>query len=171
MPGDATYQVRLPPTAAMPSAPGGAKAVPSDQPGYTALWHTIADEPDGVSPKITPEAPPAPPAPPPPRPVPRSRWLNGRTSTPSRGSSAASRGASWRSPTDDVADGEDVPHVGTLLLIHGNEPALVDLHGTPTASPPITFPLGSRPTATSTLSNTADSGALPPSKYTVSPLR
>ena len=39
MPGDVTYQVRLPPTAAMPSAPGGeAKAVPSDQPWYTALW-------------------------------------------------------------------------------------------------------------------------------------
>ena len=71
MAGDVTYQVRLPPMAAMPSAPGGeAKAVPSDQPWYTALWHTIADEPHGVSPKTTPEAPPAPPAPPPPRPVP-----------------------------------------------------------------------------------------------------
>jgi len=71
MPGDVTYQVRLPSTAAMPSAPGGeAKAVPSDQPWYTALWHTIADEPHGVSPKTTREAPPARPAPPPPRPVP-----------------------------------------------------------------------------------------------------
>lgn len=54
----------LPPMAAMPSAPGGeAKAVPSDQPWYTALWHTIADEPHGVAPKTTPEAPPAAPAP------------------------------------------------------------------------------------------------------------
>jgi hypothetical protein len=32
------------------------------------------------------------------------------------------------SPTDDVADGEDVPHVGALLLVHRDEPALIDLH-------------------------------------------
>ena len=29
---------------------------------------------------------------------------------------------------DDVADGEDVPYVGALLLVHRDEPALVDLH-------------------------------------------
>ena len=40
---------------------------------------------------------------------------------------------------------------------------------TPAASAPTSFPLGRRPTATSTLSNTADCGALSPSKVTVSP--
>jgi cell division protein FtsB len=71
MPGDVPFQVQLPPTAAVPSAPDGeAKAVPSDQPWYTALWHTIADEPHGVSPTITPQAPPAPTTAPPGAPAP-----------------------------------------------------------------------------------------------------
>jgi cell division protein FtsB len=65
MPGDVPYQVQLPPSAAVPGTPGSeAEPVPSDQPWYTALWHTIADEPHGVSPTLAPGAPPAPPAPP-----------------------------------------------------------------------------------------------------------
>ena len=73
MPGDVPYQVQLPPTAVLPGTPGAeAEAVPSDQPWYTSLWHTIADEPHGVSPTIPPGPPPGPPAPPgaPPAPVP-----------------------------------------------------------------------------------------------------
>jgi cell division protein FtsB len=74
MPGDIPYQVQLPPAAAAPGQPGAAApTVPSGQPWYTSLWHTIADEPHGVSPTIAPGAPPGPPpapgdtpAPPPP---------------------------------------------------------------------------------------------------------
>src|ERR1700739_779872 len=68
MPGDTPYQVQLAPTAAVPNEPGpiapGA-TTPAGQPWYTSLWHTIADQPHGVSPTIAP-APPAPgePAPP-----------------------------------------------------------------------------------------------------------
>ena len=74
---------------------------------------------------------------------------------------------------DDVADGEDVGDVGALLFVDRDEPAFVDEH--PGGSAPITRPLGRRPTATSTLSNTAVSGALVlsllavASKVTVSP--
>jgi cell division protein FtsB len=64
MPGDVPYQVQLPPGAAVPGVPGGEAATASPQgPWYSALWHTIADEPHGVSPPIAPGAPPAPPAP------------------------------------------------------------------------------------------------------------
>jgi hypothetical protein len=57
MPGDIPYQVQLPANAAVPGTPGGEPAAThSDQPWYTALWHTIADAPHGVSP-----APPPPP--------------------------------------------------------------------------------------------------------------
>ncbi|BBX31432.1 septum formation initiator [Mycolicibacterium mageritense DSM 44476 = CIP 104973] len=70
MPGDTPYQVQLPPTAAVPADPGlpvpGA-TVPAGQPWYTSLWHTIADQPHGVTPTIPP-APPAPAPPPPPAP-------------------------------------------------------------------------------------------------------
>jgi hypothetical protein len=71
MPGDTPYQVQLPP-GAMVSEPGTpvlpGSTVPAGQPWYTSLWHTIADEPHGVSPTIggPPPAPPAPPVPPPP---------------------------------------------------------------------------------------------------------
>ncbi|MEW2478815.1 FtsB family cell division protein [Mycobacterium sp. NPDC051198] len=73
MPGDTPYQVQLPP-GAMVSEPGEpvlpGSAVPVGQPWYTSLWHTIADEPHGVSPTIggpppAPGGPPAPPVPPP----------------------------------------------------------------------------------------------------------
>jgi cell division protein FtsB len=62
MPGDIPYQVQLPANAAVPGAPGGEPtATKTDQPWYTALWHTIADAPHGVSPTIEPVSPSAPP--------------------------------------------------------------------------------------------------------------
>src|SRR5579884_200561 len=61
-PGDIPYQVQLPPTEPSPSAAGPQTATAaSNQPWYTALWHTIAD---------TPHGPPAPPPPPGPAQVP-----------------------------------------------------------------------------------------------------
>ena len=51
MPGDTPYQVQLPDGALTPPAPPAPPATAhSNQPWYTALWHTIADEPHGVSP-------------------------------------------------------------------------------------------------------------------------
>ncbi|MDV3129060.1 septum formation initiator family protein [Mycobacterium sp. 21AC1] len=68
MPGDTPYQVQLPPGAAVPAEPGApglpGTTVPAGQPWYTSLWHTIADQPHGVSPTVAP-APPAPGGPPP----------------------------------------------------------------------------------------------------------
>lgn len=62
MPGDIPYQVQLPPGATPEAVPGvDVATVPSGQPWYTSLWHTIADAPHGVS-----QIPPAPEAPPPP---------------------------------------------------------------------------------------------------------
>ncbi len=60
MPGDIPYQVQLPPTAAVEpdTGPEAPTAINTD-PWYTSLWHTIADQPHG----ITPAVPPAPPAP------------------------------------------------------------------------------------------------------------
>ncbi|CRZ18447.1 FtsB family cell division protein [Mycolicibacterium neworleansense] len=77
MPGDTPYQVQLPPGAIesgepeSPVLPGS--TVPAGQPWYTSLWHTIADEPHGVSPTIggPKPAPGGPPAPPPPPSEPR----------------------------------------------------------------------------------------------------
>lgn len=72
MPGDTPYQVQLPPGAVVSAEPGEAvlpgSTVPAGQPWYTSLWHTIADEPHGVSPTIggPPPAPAGPPVPPPP---------------------------------------------------------------------------------------------------------
>lgn len=67
MPGDIPYQVQLPANAAVPGIPGGEPArVNPDEPWYTALWHTIADAPHGVSPANAP----APGPPPPPTPAP-----------------------------------------------------------------------------------------------------
>lgn len=64
MPGDTPYQIQLPPGAAVPADPGlpvpGA-TVPAGQPWYTSLWHTIADQPHGVTSTIPPAAPPPPP--------------------------------------------------------------------------------------------------------------
>ena len=62
MPGDIPYQVQLPANAAAPSTPGNEpEAKRNDQPWYTALWHTIADAPHGVSPAPAPppDAPPS----------------------------------------------------------------------------------------------------------------
>lgn len=67
MPGDTPYQVQLPPSAAVPGGTDdhSATAKPTG-PWYTALWHTIADQPHGVTPAIPPSAPlPGAPAPPP----------------------------------------------------------------------------------------------------------
>jgi cell division protein FtsB len=68
MPGEVPYQVQLPPNAAVPADPGSTPtAVTTNDPWYTSLWHTIADNPHG------PPAPPAPAAPPPPAPAPPVR--------------------------------------------------------------------------------------------------
>ena len=62
MPGEIPYQVQLPPGATQPGPDeGGPTPTASTDPWYTALWHTIADAPHGLS----PTAPPPPPAPPP----------------------------------------------------------------------------------------------------------
>lgn len=63
MPGEIPYQVQLPPGAPVPgAAPDEAIKASSGDPWYTALWHTIADEPHGVSPMapVPPGAPVAP---------------------------------------------------------------------------------------------------------------
>ena len=67
MPGDIPYQVQLPAGAVAPGAPGSeAPTVKSGDPWYTALWHTIADAPHGISPAAPPGvSPPPAPAPPP----------------------------------------------------------------------------------------------------------
>mgnify|MGYP006877709536 CR=1 FL=1 len=58
MPGETPYQVQLPPGAAAPGAPTTDLAeTKSNDPWYTALWHTIAEVPQG----IPPTAPPSPP--------------------------------------------------------------------------------------------------------------
>lgn len=53
MPGDTPYQVQLPPGAVVSGEPGEpvlpGSTAPVGQPWYTSLWHTIADEPHGVS--------------------------------------------------------------------------------------------------------------------------
>jgi cell division protein FtsB len=72
MPGDIPFEVQLPPGAVVPGGPGGAPetpTAPSGQPWYTSLWHTIADEPHGITPAVPPPPPaPGPFAPPPPPP-------------------------------------------------------------------------------------------------------
>ncbi|KHO22743.1 septum formation initiator [Mycolicibacterium setense] len=85
MPGDTPYQVQLPPGAVVsgddgqPVLPGS--TVPAGQPWYTSLWHTIADEPHGISPTIGGPAPapggPAPGGPPAPPPPVQPRGPNG----------------------------------------------------------------------------------------------
>jgi cell division protein FtsB len=67
MPGEIPYQVQLPAAVPVPGEPGAeVRTANPDQPWYTALWHTIADAPHGVSPTFGPGAPPPPPGPPPP---------------------------------------------------------------------------------------------------------
>jgi cell division protein FtsB len=67
-PGDIPYQVQLPPTAALPTAPGSQAApAATNDPWYTSLWHTIADTPHGP-PTPAPQAPASPSAPVPPTP-------------------------------------------------------------------------------------------------------
>ena len=70
MPGDIPYQVQLPPGAAPPAAAPDANpaTLPSGQPWYTNLWHTIADAPHGSQPIPAPDLPPPPPPPLPPPP-------------------------------------------------------------------------------------------------------
>jgi len=71
MPGDTPYQVQLPAGALTPTAqPAPPPTAHSDQPWYTALWHTIADEPHGVSPAVPPPGDPAMPGEPLPSDVP-----------------------------------------------------------------------------------------------------
>lgn len=69
MPGDIPFEVQLPPGAVVPGGPSAAEAqnAPSGQPWYTSLWHTIADEPHGISPAVVPPgvSPAVPPGPPP----------------------------------------------------------------------------------------------------------
>ena len=61
MPGDTPFQVQLPPGESAAPQPGSGVAKPArNQPWYTALWHTIADEPH-----LPPAKPPPPEAPPP----------------------------------------------------------------------------------------------------------
>ncbi|CPR08757.1 septum formation initiator subfamily protein, putative [Mycobacterium bohemicum DSM 44277] len=66
MPGDIPFQVQLPPTAGVAPQPGDQTGRPaSNDPWYTALWHTIAD-----APHLPPAAPaPVEPGPPAPNPV------------------------------------------------------------------------------------------------------
>ena len=79
-PGDIPYQVQLPAGSLAPSEVNpGQQAVRSNDPWYTALWHTIADTPHGppaAAPAPAPEPgapvipPPAPTEPAPPAPAP-----------------------------------------------------------------------------------------------------
>jgi cell division protein FtsB len=67
MPGEIPYQVQLPGPVGPEAIPSEETAtVPSGQPWYTSLWHTIADAPHGPPPAPTPPPgpPPAPPIPP-----------------------------------------------------------------------------------------------------------
>ncbi len=64
MPGEIPYQVQLPPGATQPGSAPGEQATPtSTDPWYSALWHTIADAPHGLSPTAPPPPPGAPGAP------------------------------------------------------------------------------------------------------------
>ena len=69
---------------------------------------------------------------------------------------------------DDVADGEDVRHVGAHLLVDGMKPR--SSTATPAFSAAMSLPFGLRPTETSTLSKVSLAGAPPPSKCTSRPL-
>jgi cell division protein FtsB len=76
MPGDIPYQVQLPPSAVLPVEPGAQPAATAgkNDPWYTSLWKTIADNPHSAPPLADPANPAPPPldpgAPPPPPPPP-----------------------------------------------------------------------------------------------------
>ncbi|HEX2212762.1 MAG TPA: septum formation initiator family protein, partial [Mycobacterium sp.] len=62
MPGETPYLVQLPPEAVVTDSPDEQPLTADPaQPWYTALWHTIADEPHGISPAPLQPVPPAPP--------------------------------------------------------------------------------------------------------------
>ena len=63
MPGDTPFQVQLPPTGAVTTAPGEQTGKPiGNDPWYTSLWHTIADAPhlQSAPPTVIPPAAPEP---------------------------------------------------------------------------------------------------------------
>lgn len=65
MPGEIPYQVQLPAPPEVPGEPGAEPlAGPSDDPWYTALWHTIADVPHQPPPPAVSPGPPGLPVPP-----------------------------------------------------------------------------------------------------------
>lgn len=67
MPGEIPYQVQLPNPVGSEAIPSEEVAtMPSGQPWYTSLWHTIADAPHGPAPAPIPPAGPAPAPPVPP---------------------------------------------------------------------------------------------------------
>ena len=69
MPGEIPYQVQLPPGAIVTDdADDAPTALVNNDPWYTSLWKTIADEPHGAPPPAPPEPGQVPPAPPPPEP-------------------------------------------------------------------------------------------------------
>lgn len=68
-------------------------------------------------------------------------------------------GPTW--VADDIADGEDVGHVGAHLDVDADEST--DSHCDPALSAAIFLPLGVRPTACSTRSYTCGAGGVPPS--------
>lgn len=60
-PGEIPYQVQVPETADTSEEPGaGPRLSPVQGPWYSALWHTIADDPHGPAPAPAPPAPPSP---------------------------------------------------------------------------------------------------------------
>jgi cell division protein FtsB len=67
MPGDIPYQVQLPPSAVLPLPAGAQPAATAtkNDPWYTSLWKTIADDPHGAPPIEDPAPVPPPPPPPP----------------------------------------------------------------------------------------------------------
>ena len=71
---------------------------------------------------------------------------------------------------DDVADREDVRHVGAHLPVDRDEAAFVDVRRRRPRTP-IAWPFGERPTATSTLSKTCGPGACCPRMSRAGPPR
>lgn len=76
MPGDTPFQVQLPHGEAGAPQPGSAAAKPAgNQPWYTALWHTIADDPHLPPAKAPQPEAPQPEAPQPEAPQPEAHLL------------------------------------------------------------------------------------------------
>jgi cell division protein FtsB len=60
-PGEIPYQVQVPATAESPQEPDAGPRLNFGQgPWYSALWHTIADDPHGPAPAPAPPPPPSP---------------------------------------------------------------------------------------------------------------